>query len=166
MANTIRKTGFHHVAFACKDLEATVNFYDHLLQFPLVHTEVQGQGENFMRHVFFDLGDGSSIAFFYLHGVGEPENYKTDISTGLDLPIWVNHVAFSADEARYEQVKQSMTNAEIEPVMELDHDWCQSVYYADPNGILIEFCRDTPGFKPDPKKAHSLLSAMPSVVDA
>lgn len=161
MANNQRNTGFHHVAFACKDLDATVNFYDRLLQFPLVHTEVQGQPKHFMRHVFFDLGDGSSLAFFYLHGVGEPENYKTEISTGLDLPIWVNHVAFAADEARYQQVKLTMAAAEIEPVMEVDHDWCQSVYYADPNGILVEFCKDTPGFKPDPEKAHSLLNAIP-----
>jgi len=162
----MRNKGFHHVAFACKDLDATVNFYDHLLQFPLVHTEVQGQAENFMRHVFFDLGDGSNLAFFYLHGVGEPENYKTEISTGLGLPIWVNHVAFAADEARYQQVKATMIEAEIEVVLEADHGWCQSVYYADPNGILVEFCKDTPGFSPDREKAYSLLTALPQDAEA
>ena len=161
MASVVRNKGFHHVAFACKDLEATVHFYENLLRFPLVHTEVNGNPENFMRHIFFDLGDGSSLAFFYLHGVGEPENYKTEISTGLDLPIWVNHVAFSADEERYEQVKKAMGEAKIEPVMEMDHDWCHSVYYADPNGILVEFCRDTPGFTANPELAHSLLNALP-----
>jgi catechol 2,3-dioxygenase-like lactoylglutathione lyase family enzyme len=163
MVNSVRNTGFHHVAFACKDLEATVNFYENLLNFPLVHTEIAGQAENFMRHIFFDLGDGSSLAFFYLHGVGEPENYKTEISTGLDLPIWVNHVAFAADVERYEQVKARMIKAEVEPIMEVDHGWCQSIYYADPNGIMVEFCRDTPGFKVDSKKAKSLLNALPAM---
>ena len=157
----MRNTGFHHVAFACKDLEATVRFYDELLGFPLVHTEVQGEAEHFMRHIFFDLGDGSSLAFFFLKGMGEPENYKTDISTGMDLPIWVNHVAFSADQTRYDQVKESMTRVNIEPVMEIDHDWCHSVYYADPNGILVEFCMDTPGFESNPKLANELLTAVP-----
>ena len=57
-------TGFHHVAFACQDIEATTRFYDDLLGFPLVYTEVQGDPEHFMRHIFFDLGDGSSLAFF------------------------------------------------------------------------------------------------------
>ena len=36
-----RPNGFHHVAFACRDTEATRHFYEDLLGFPLVHTEVQ-----------------------------------------------------------------------------------------------------------------------------
>jgi hypothetical protein len=24
--------------------------------------------------------------------------------------------------------------------MEIDHDWCVSIYTQDPNGILVEFC--------------------------
>ena len=159
----MRNTGFHHVAFACKDLESTVDFYEKL-GFPLVHTEVQGQHDKFMRHIFFDLGDGSSLAFFYLNGMGEPENYKTDISTGMGLPLWVNHVAFSADQNRYDEVKQIMETADIKPVMEVDHGWCHSVYYKDPNGIMVEFCLDTPGFKPDPQRAKALLTSVPDKV--
>ena len=154
-------TGFHHVAYACRDVEATTRFYDDLLGFPLVHTEVQGDAGNHMKHIFFDLGDGSCLAFFYLHGVGEPKDYPTEISTGLGLPVWVNHVAFRADEARYEAVKAAMTAAGVEPTMELDHDWCHSVYYLDPNGILVEFCRDTPGFEANPDEARRLMAATP-----
>ena len=33
--------------------------------------------------------------------------------------------------------------------MEQDHGWCHSLYYLDPNGIMVELCRDTPGFEPD-----------------
>ena len=112
--------------------------------------------------IFFSTwGDGSSLAFFYLQGIGEPKDYPTAISTDLGLPIWVNHVAFRADQARYDQVKETMTAQLIKPVMEADHGWCRSVYYADPNGILIEFCVDSPGFKPDPKAAMDLLHAVP-----
>jgi glyoxylase I family protein len=154
-------TGFHHVAFACKDLEATRHFYEDLLGFPLVHTEVQGRPDGFMRHVFFDLGDGSSLAFFYLSGIGEPDDYRTDISTGMNLPIWVNHYAFRADEPRVAEVRKKLAGEGIEPEMEVDHGWCHSVYFKDPNGILIEFCRDTPGFTPDPENARALLTAVP-----
>ncbi|HKI73799.1 MAG TPA: VOC family protein [Pseudomonadales bacterium] len=153
--------GIHHVAYACRDLEATRHFYEDLLGFPLVHTEVQGRPDRFMRHIFFDLGDGSSLAFFYLNGVGEPEDYRTDISTGMNLPIWVNHVAFRADESRVADVRSRLTGAGIEPTMEQDHGWCHSVYYTDPNGILVEFCRDTPGFEPNPDSARQLLTAVP-----
>lgn len=153
--------GFHHVALACKDVEETVRFYDDLLGFPLVHTELQGERDHFMRHIFFDLGDGSSLAFFDLHDVGEPADMKTDISTGMGLPIWVNHLAFRADDARIAEVKETMEGAGIQPVMDVDHGWCQSVYYADPNGILIEFCKDTPGFEPDRDEARRLIHAVP-----
>ena len=158
--------GFHHVAFACKDIEKTVQFYDDLLGFPLVHTEVQGVEEHFMRHIFFDLGDGSSLAFFDLHDVGEPKDFKTDISTGLGLPLWVNHLAFNADEARIAEVKALMQSAKIEPVMDLDHGWCHSVYYLDPNGIMVEFCLDTPGFKHDPDTARRLIFDIPGTETA
>ena len=159
-----RNTGFHHVAFACKDIAKTVHFYDELLGFPLIHTELAGTPENYMRHIFFDLGDGSSLAFFDLHGMGEPENFKTDISTGMDLPVWVNHVAFAADQARYDGIKETMEAADIEPIMEVDHDWCHSVYYGDPNGIMVEFCLDTPGIVPDREKAKALMTAVPEPV--
>ena len=96
--------------------------------------------------------------------IGEPEDYKTDISTGMGLPIWVNHVAFSADQARYDQIKAKMEGKGIEPVMEADHGWCQSVYYADPNGIMVEFCVDTPGFEADPENAVKLLDQIPEAV--
>lgn len=154
-------SGFHHVAFACRDIDETVRFYDDLLGFPLVHTEVQGRKDHFMRHIFFDLGDGSALAFFDLHGAGEPENFRTDISTGMNLPLWVNHVAFRADAARIAAVKQKLGAAGIEPEMELDHDWCRSVYYTDPNGILIELCEDTPGFTANPALARKLTSEVP-----
>jgi catechol 2,3-dioxygenase-like lactoylglutathione lyase family enzyme len=155
-------SGYHHVAFACRDIDQTVKFYDDLLGFPLVHTEIQGKQEHFMRHIFFDLGDGSALAFFDLHSVGEPEDFRTDISTGMGLPLWVNHLAFRADAARIAEVRETMSAAGIEPEMDLDHDWCQSVYYKDPNGILIEFCEDTPGFTPDPQGARKLISEVPS----
>jgi len=41
--------------------------------------------------------------------------------------------------------------------MDVDHGWCHSHYYLDPNGIMVEFCRDTPGFTPDPTAAHKAL---------
>ena len=153
--------GFHHVAFACRDPEATRHFYEDLLGFALTHTELEGDDKARMKHLFFDVGDGSSMAFFYLEGPGFPSAYPTDISTGMGLPVWVNHVAFKADADRKQQVLATLSDAGIEPLMAVDHDWCQSLYYLDPNGIMVELCRDTPGFCPDPQEAKRLLTADP-----
>jgi catechol-2,3-dioxygenase len=43
------------------------------------------------------------------------------------------------------------------PALELGHGWSKSFYVTDPNGILIEFCVDNPGFTPDPAEALRLL---------
>ena len=68
----ITRSGIHPVAYACRAREATRHFYEDLLGFPLVHTEVTAvpDSKSFFRHLFFDLGDGSSIAFFDLHDMG------------------------------------------------------------------------------------------------
>lgn len=152
--------GLHHVAYACKDLSATHHFYEDLLRFPLVHTEVEEFDRGgFFRHAFYDLGDGTCIAFFDLHGVGEKEGWSSAISSGNGLPVWVNHIAFKATAERQEDVRERMTAAGVEPLMEIDHGWCHSLYYLDPNGIMVEFCRDTPGFEPDPDSARKLFTA-------
>ncbi|MAU50709.1 MAG: glyoxalase/bleomycin resistance/extradiol dioxygenase family protein, partial [Actinobacteria bacterium] len=54
-----RRTGIHHVAYACRDIEATRHFYEDLMGMPLVHTEVKREEDSYFRHLFFDTGDGS-----------------------------------------------------------------------------------------------------------
>lgn len=154
--------GIHHVAYATKDLSATVHFYEDLFGFPLVHTEVDRQesehGVHMITHVFFDAGDEASIAFFTLDNVGESTEWSTDLSESIGVPVWVNHCAFRATEAKQAEVKERMAADGINPLMELDHGWCQSVYFTDPNGIMVELCRDTPGFEPDALAAHQAVA--------
>lgn len=155
----------HHIALACKDLEKTHEFYHDVLGLPLVHTEMDaGPHGGYVKHVFYDLGDGSCIAFFDLHGVGEPPDFSAAISTGLGLPSWVNHLALRADAARAAEAKERATAGGVEVTMELDHGWCKSVYFTDPNGILVEFCVDSPGFVPNEDEALRLLHSTPGGV--
>ena len=155
--------GIHHVAYACRDLEATNHFYEELMGFELVHTEVNEVAGGFFRHVFYDTGAGGMLAFFDVHGVGEREGWSSAISRGNGLPVWVNHIAFAADKATMEAARARFDVAGIEPLMEVDHGWCHSLYYEDPNGIMVEFCRDTPGFERDAEGARSKLRELPQV---
>ncbi len=156
----------HHVAYATRDVAATTHFYEDLMGFPLVHTELQAKGDSWVRHVFYDIGpdrDGhhECIAFFQFEGVGETAEWTTDVSDGVGLPVWVNHCAFRATTEQQEAARARMAAEGIEPLMEIDHDWCHSVYFLDPNGIMVELCRDTPGFAPNPAEAHRLLTVDP-----
>ena len=155
---------FHHVAYACRDTEETRRFYEDLMGFRLVHTEVaEAPTGGSMRHLFFDTGDGSALAFFHVENMGESPDYKTDISTGNGLPVWVNHVAFDATTEMQEGLRGRMDEAGIKPLMDIDHGWCHSLYYVDPNGIMVEFCRNTPGLPDDRANALELLSWRPAV---
>jgi catechol 2,3-dioxygenase-like lactoylglutathione lyase family enzyme len=158
----------HHVAYATKDCEATRHFYEDLMGFPLLYTEttVHPETGSWLRHLFFDIGpddagNTEAMAFFEVHNVGEQPGYTTDVSDGVGLPVWVNHVAFRATEEMQAGLRERMTAAGIEPLMDMDHGWCHSLYYVDPNGIMVEFCRDTPGFTPNPEEARRLLTADP-----
>lgn len=151
--------GLHHVAYACRDIEATHRFYEDLMGFELVHTEVETfESGGYFRHTFYDLGDGTCIAFFDLHGVGEKEGWSSAISKGNGLPVWVNHISFRATAEQQQAVRERMDAAGIEPLMDVDHGWCHSLYYLDPNGIMVEMCRDTPGFTRDPEGARALFT--------
>lgn len=153
-------SGVHHVAYATKDVEATRHFYEDLFGFALVHTEVTIHEDTQIRHMFFDAGGEACIAFFELANAGESDGFSTDVSGSVGLPVWVNHCAFHATREQQEQTKSRMTDAGIEPLMEVDHGWCRSLYYVDPNGIMVELCLDTPGFVSDPEEATRLLSAI------
>ncbi len=134
----------HHVAFTTRDAEATYDFYTNTLGMPLVRTENHLHGDGWFRHFFFDMGGGEALAFFAIGDVGEQADYKTEISTGLGLPIWTNHIAFRLDTLdELDAMNARMQQNGIDAIKRIDHGWCTSIYAADPNGIMIEFCVTT-----------------------
>ena len=155
----------HHVAFATKDLEATHRFYEDLMGFPLIHAEgeqrppTNGRPAGWIKHVFYDIGDDECIAFFRIENMGEQAEFSTDLSASVGLPVWVNHVAVRATVEKQEAVRDRMTEAGITPLMDIDHGWCHSLYFVDPNGIMIELCVDTPGITADPDEALAVMRA-------
>ncbi|MDZ7674676.1 MAG: VOC family protein [Acidimicrobiales bacterium] len=144
--------GFHHLAFASRDLAATHRFYADVLGFELVKAQAAptDQPGGWAKHLFYAIGDdpgaavpgNGMIAFWELHDE-RMEGNDTAISTGLGFEAWVNHVAFAAaDLDDIERRKRQWLDAGTD-VMEIDHGFCTSIYTMDPNGILVEFCTDT-----------------------
>jgi len=135
------------------------------LGMPLLRTENHRQGDGYFRHFFFGMGSGEAIAFFYVEDVGEEADYKTDISTGLGLPPWANHIAFRLDTIEeLEAMTRQMHEGGIEQIMQIDHGWCTSIYTLDPNGIMVEFCvtTDSAEFKQSEEGALRLLRLPPA----
>ena len=132
---------FHHVAVATRDTEANHRFYTDATGFELVKVEIGKTPEGgWAKHLFYETGGGELIAFWELHDDTIPTPVKSALSTDLGLPAWVNHIAFhAADRSEIEKHKQRWLDHGHD-VLEIDHDWCWSVYTLDPNGILVEFC--------------------------
>jgi catechol 2,3-dioxygenase-like lactoylglutathione lyase family enzyme len=152
--------GFHHVAIAIRDLDATHRFYTESMGFELVKVVAAPTPDaGWARHLFYDTGGGEMIAFWDLHDATYPD-FDPSISRGLGLPEWTNHIAFDAqsldafDSARERWLEHGHRVAEI------DHGWCRSIYVTDPNEILVEFCVTTRVFSDtDRAEALALLRA-------
>jgi catechol 2,3-dioxygenase-like lactoylglutathione lyase family enzyme len=134
--------GIHHVAFATRDAAATHRFYTEAMGFELLKVEVGKTDGGWAKHLFYGTGSPRDqlIAFWDLHDETLPADWSPAISTGQGLPVWVNHLAFSASDLADLARRRERWLAHGHDVMEIDHEWCVSIYTEDPNGILVEFC--------------------------
>jgi catechol 2,3-dioxygenase-like lactoylglutathione lyase family enzyme len=154
--------GIHHMAFATKDLEATHRFYTEVMGFDLVKV-VAGptEGGGWSKHLFYDTGEQGLIAFWDLHDDTIGSDFRTDISKGMGLPVWVNHLAFDAPTPDALDARRRHWQDQGVTVTELDHGWCRSIYTLDPNGILVEFCNTTRAFTDADRAEAARLLADP-----
>jgi len=142
MTGPIPIRGLHHFAYRCRDCEETRHFYEDLLGLPLVHVikadHVPSTGEYCPYvHVFFQMTDGSYIAFFDLG-----DDVKAEPSP--NTPSWVNHIALRVDSVdALRAAKQRLEAAGVEVLGVTDHHIIESIYFFDPNGIRLELTTPT-----------------------
>ena len=136
--------GFHHTALATRDLQATHTFYTDAMGFELVKVIVAPTPEGgWAKHAFYEISADEFIAFWDLHDDTLPATWSPALSTGMGLPLWVNHLAFRAADVDDLAARRRRWTAHGLVVYEIDHGWCRSIYTVDPNGIFVEFCTTT-----------------------
>ena len=149
--------GINHLALVCRDMERTVDFYSNVLGMPLVKTIELPMGMG--QHFFFDIGNGDSLAFFWFPNAPEP---APGVSAPAALPGKgeltsaigsMNHIAFDVPADKIEEYRQKLLDNGIECSDVANHDnsewgiskevtddvFIRSVYFFDPDGILLEF---------------------------
>jgi catechol 2,3-dioxygenase-like lactoylglutathione lyase family enzyme len=147
--------GFSHLGLSTLDMDKTRAFYENVLGFKAVRCDLIPVKEGGrIRHVFFDTGRDQLMAFMEARGVeGIPAEYDTSISRGLGVPPAFYHFAFEAgSEAGLEQKRQELKDKGIEVTDVVDHGWAKSIYFNDPNGLMLEFCCLTREFNEDDAK--------------
>jgi catechol 2,3-dioxygenase-like lactoylglutathione lyase family enzyme len=167
--------GINHLALVSSDMARTVAFYQDLLGFPLVKTvELPGGGQ----HFFFDIGGGSSLAFFWfpsapagVPGVSAPvarPGQLPDVSAVGSM----NHVAIDVPVEHIEAYRERLVELGISCSEVINHDdsewgisrdlhdgvFVRSVYFLDPDGISLEMAGWTRALRPDDVR-HRPLSA-------
>lgn len=125
--------GLHHAAYRCRDSEETRSFYEDFLGLPLVHTihitETRTGRETRLLHTFYEMEDGSCLAFFEVPG--EPFEFKEQHDFDLHIALRVE-----ADTLRDMFEKGKARGIDTRGISQ--HGPFQSIYFRDPNGYVIE----------------------------
>jgi catechol 2,3-dioxygenase-like lactoylglutathione lyase family enzyme len=129
--------GVHHSAFRCRDAEETRRFYADVLGLRLraalaFDKDPRGDDRPYM-HLFFELGDGNFIAFFDVPDSVDEKKFTLkdgieEYHLAMELGSWDELLAF----------KRRLEEHGIAVFGPIDHHFCHSIYFFDPNGINLE----------------------------
>lgn len=167
MSGTFEYLGINHLALVSSDMARTVDFYEGVLGMRLVKTIELPEGMG--QHFFFDCGGGDMLAFFWFPGAPEgvpgvsapaarPDTGELTSAIGS-----MNHVAFNVAPDKIEEYRQRLLDAGIPCSDVANHDdsewgiakdvhpgvFVRSIYFQDPDGILLEFAANTRVFTPE-----------------
>lgn len=170
----IKTKGINHVALVCRDMDETMRFYTEVLHMPLFKTVELPDGG---QHFFFDCGGGNAVAFFWWEdgppaapGIASVRQFPQDPKTAVGS---MNHLAFDMAEDELEAALDRLEEAGVphlhavfnhddspKGIAREKHDgvFVRSVYFTDPNGIMLEFAAMTREFGPD-DIAHEAVTA-------
>jgi glyoxylase I family protein len=127
--------GVHHIALICRDVEATIQFYQEFLGFPLVEL-VENRDYAGSSHFFFDIGNHNLLGFFDFPGHEHPPFSETIGG--------VQHLAISISPGQFDAAKKKLDEAGVEYLGQ-DRGVEESMYFRDPNGVNVELYREELG---------------------
>jgi catechol 2,3-dioxygenase-like lactoylglutathione lyase family enzyme len=133
----IRK--LHHNAYRCRDSEETRRFYEDFLGLRLACTleikETMTGRPTSTLHTFYQLDDGSYLAFF------EAPDMPFEFKRQHDYDL---HIALEVDKAVLEPMLAKGKARSIETRGISDHGFIHSIYFRDPSGYVIELTAKQP----------------------
>jgi catechol 2,3-dioxygenase-like lactoylglutathione lyase family enzyme len=159
--------GINHLALVCRDMARTVEFYRDVLGMPLVKTIELPAGMG--QHFFFDCGGGDCLAFFWfpeapepVPGVSAPKGRpdQAELTSAIGS---MNHVAFTVPADKIEGYRNRLLAGGVDCTEVANHDdsgagisehmhpgvFVRSIYFQDPDGILLEFAAWIREFTPE-----------------
>lgn len=130
--------GVHHTAFRCRDAEETRRFYEDILGLKAraalaFDKDPAGRDRPYM-HLFFEMADGNFIAFFDVPATTGKHSFR--MKDGIED----YHIAMElGGREDLLAMKRHLESHGIGVFGPVDHDFCHSIYFFDPNGLQLEF---------------------------
>ncbi len=125
----------HHNAYRCRDSEETRRFYEDFLGLPLVNaldlSQTQTGRATHTLHTFYQLDDGSCLAFF------ETDDFPFEFKQQHDFDL---HIALEVARESLQPMLAKGRERGIQVRGPSDHGMVESIYFRDPNGYVIELC--------------------------
>jgi len=135
--------GIHHLAICTKDIKKQIEFFTDVVGMELVALYwMHGVDNTF--HGFLRMSDSSSIAFVQHPEIAQIQPVKgvshAGHTTGHVAPGAMQHVALNVDsEADLLAIRDRVRAHGVWILGPLDHGLCKSIYFAGPEGLMLEF---------------------------
>ena len=133
--------GLHHNAYRCRDAEQTRQFYEDFLGLPLASAfqikETKSGRQTNVLHAFFEMDDGSFLAFF------EAPDHPFEFKKQHDFDL---HIALEVEPEDMHKMFEKGKAHGIETRGISDHGFIDSIYFRDPNGYVIELTAKRPDY--------------------
>jgi catechol 2,3-dioxygenase-like lactoylglutathione lyase family enzyme len=138
----IKTGGVHHLALVAKDLKATHEFYTRVMKMELtcaIHVPPFEPEE--ALHLFYDMGGGNQLAFFWFRDAPDPIRGQAHPGSPAEVNAAgsMHHLAFSVDSKdELLEFREHLKASGIRVTPVIDHGFCQSIYFSDPDGMQLE----------------------------
>jgi glyoxalase family protein len=139
--------GLHHITLGCNDAQRTVDFYTRTLGYRFVKRTVNFDDPG-TYHLYFgdELGrPGTAITFFEwpaaprgAPGIGGTHHFAMQVADRQGLLMW----------------KRRLTDLGLRVSGPYDRHYFTSIYFRDPDGVILEIATNGPGFAIDEDPAR------------
>lgn len=150
---TTRINGVHHLAVNTADMKGQIEFFTDVLGAELVGLFWM-HGVPGGKHCFLRLNDFCSMSFVDL-----PANHEVKAELGVthagtgrgqSAPGTTQHLAFSVDTVdELRAMRDRIRSRGVNVMGEIDHGMCHSIYFAGPEGLVLEVATSSEAIKAD-----------------
>ena len=122
----------HHVAIICRDLKASLSFYQEILGFAIIQEEYRNERDSWKVDLTLPGRDGMQIELFTFPN--PPVRQTEPEACGL------RHLAFAVADIETAVAELTLRGVSCEAIRRDESSGRRFVFLRDPDGLPIELC--------------------------